>query len=203
MSGAEQRSRSPVCRQWTMKYQEHSPHASLRDYVKCFWILERDYTPEDPKEEVIPDACIELIFNFGAPYVLQAEGLREREMSPTFMVGLQKKPLLFRSSGTVKIVATRFYAWGALPFLASKAQTPSNLPVTLGRDWHALAKGLEAKVAAGDYEGAVAGLEDFLIGKLLTAAVELKQIQIAAQMLYHQKGQFSQSTDVRPRHEFD
>ena len=173
-----------------MKYQEHSPHALLRDYVKCFWILERNYTLEDPNEEVIPDACIELIFNFGAPYVLQAEGLREREMSPTFMVGLQKKPLLFRSSGTVKIVATRFYAWGALPFLASKAQTPSNLPVTLGRDWHALAKGLEAKVEAGDYEGAVAGLEDFLIGKLLTAAVELKQIQIAAQMLYHQKGQF-------------
>jgi len=59
-----------------MKYQEYSPHVSLRDNVKCFWILERDYTPEDPNEEVIPDACIELIFNFGAPYVLQTEGLR-------------------------------------------------------------------------------------------------------------------------------
>ena len=173
-----------------MKYQEYSPHASLRDYLKCFWILERDYTPEDPNEEVIPDACIELIFNFGAPYVLQAKGLREREMSAAFLVGLQKKPLLFRSSGTVKIVATRFYAWGALPFLASKAQTPNNLSLTLSHEWHALANRLETKVQAGDYEGAVAGLEDFLIGKLLTAAVELKQIQIAAQMLFHQKGQF-------------
>jgi AraC-like DNA-binding protein len=173
-----------------MKYQEYSPHASLQDYLKCFWILERDHTPEDPYEEVIPDACIELIFNFGAPYVLQAEGLREREMSAAFLVGLQNKPLLFRSSGTVKIVAARFYAWGALPFLASKTQTPSNLPMTLSREWHALAHRLAAKVQANDYEGAVAGLEDFLIGKLLTATVELKQIQIAAQMLYYQKGQF-------------
>jgi len=173
-----------------MKYQEYSPHVSLRDNVKCFWILERDYTPEDPNEEVIPDACIELIFNFGAPYVLQAEGLSEHEMSAAFLIGLQKKPLLFRSNGTVKIVAARFYGWGALPFLAIQAQTPSNLPVSLGRDWHALAQRLEAKVQADDYEGAVAGLEDFLIGKRLTATVELKQIQLAAQMLYHQKGQF-------------
>jgi len=173
-----------------MKYQEYLPHASLRDYVKCFWILERDYTPEDPNEEVIPDACIELIFNFGARYVLQAEGLREREMSAAFLIGLQNKPLLFRSNGTVQIVATRFYAWGALPFLASKAQTPSNPTVTLGDEWHALAKRLEAKVQADDYEGAVASLEDFLIGKRLTATVELKRIQIAAQMLYHQKGHF-------------
>jgi len=158
--------------------------------VKCFWILERDYTPEDPNEEVIPDACIELIFNFGAPYVMQAEGLREREMSAAFLIGLQNKPLLFRSSGTVQIVAARFYAWGALPFLAIQAQTPSNLPLTLSRDWRALAQRLETKVQADDYEGAVASLEDFLIGKRLTATVELKQIQIAAQMLYYQKGQF-------------
>jgi AraC-like DNA-binding protein len=173
-----------------MKYQEFLPHASLRDYVKCFWFLERDYTLQDPNEEVIPDACIELIFNFGAAYVLQTDGLREREMSAAFLIGLQNKPLLFRSSGTVQIVAARFYAWGALPFLAIQAQPPSNPPVTLGDEWQALATRLETKVQAGDYEGAVARLEDFLIGKRLTATVDLKQIQIAAQMLYHQKGQF-------------
>jgi hypothetical protein len=59
-----------------------------------------------------------LIFNFGAPYVLQTEGMPDREMPLAFLVGLQKKPLLYRCVGTVKIVATRFYAWGALPFLA-------------------------------------------------------------------------------------
>lgn len=34
-----------------MKYQEYQPHASLRDYVKCFWILEKEYTADAPNEE--------------------------------------------------------------------------------------------------------------------------------------------------------
>jgi len=63
-----------------MKYQEYEPHASLRDYVKCFWILEKEYTRDAPNEEVTPDACIELILNFGTPYVLQREGGMDREM---------------------------------------------------------------------------------------------------------------------------
>ena len=173
-----------------MKYREHAPHSSLRDYVKCFWILEREYTPADPVEDVTPDAFVELIFNFGAQYVLQTEDLRNREMPKAFLVGLQRKPLLFRSSGTVKLVATRFYAWGALPFLDIQRQTPNNLAIKLGREWHDLADKLEPAVQANDYDAAVAGVEDFLIGKLLTAAFDLKQIQTAARMLHHQKGQF-------------
>lgn len=173
-----------------MKYQEHLPHSSLHDYVKCFWILEKEYTPEDSREEVIPDACIELIFNFGARYVLLPDGLPEREMPEAFVIGMQKNPLLFRSSGTVKLVAIRFYAWGALPFIAAQPQTPNNLAITLGSEWRELAEKLEPKVQSDDYDGAVAFVEDFLISRLLTAAFDLKEIQIAARLLYQQKGHF-------------
>jgi AraC-like DNA-binding protein len=173
-----------------IKYQEYLPHSSLQDYVKCFWILEKEYTPENPNEEVTPDACIELIFNFGARYVLQPDRMTEREMPEAFLIGMQKKPLLFRSSGTVRIVATRFYAWGALPFVATQAQTPNNLAIELGSEWHDLAEKLEPKVQSDDYEDAVACVEDFLISRLLTAAFDLKEIQIAAKLLYHQKGRF-------------
>lgn len=173
-----------------MKYREHSPHSSLRDLVKCFWILEREYTAEDPYEDVTPDAFVELIFNFGAPYVLQTDGLPDREMSKAFLVGLQRKPLLFRAAGTVKIVSIRFYAWGALPFLDLPEQVPNNLAITLGREWNQLADALEPRVLSNDYDGAVASVEDFLIGKLLTATFDLKEIQTAARMLHHQKGQF-------------
>ncbi len=173
-----------------MKYLEVLPHSSLQDYVKCFWILERDYTPEDPNEEVTPDAFVELILNFGAPYVLQTLGAPDREMPAAFLVGLQRKPLLFRSSGTVKIVSTRFYAWGTIPFLAIPPQTPDNLAITLGQEWRELANKIEPKVQASDYDGAVGIVEDFLIGKLLTGSFDLKEIQAAAKLLHHQKGQF-------------
>lgn len=173
-----------------MKYKEFLPHPSLQDYVKCFWILEREYTPEDPHEDVTPDAFVELMFNFGAPYVLQPSGTPDREMPTAFIVGLLRMPLLFRSSGTVRLVSTRFYAWGTVPFLNITEKTSDNLAVTLDHQWSDLANKVSPRVHADDYDGAVAVVEDFLIGKLLTASFDLKEIQIAAQMLHHQKGQF-------------
>jgi hypothetical protein len=171
-----------------VKYQEYQPHASLRDYVKCFWILEKEYTADAPIEEVTPDACIELILNVGAPYQLQREGLPDREMPVAFLVGLQKKPLLFRAEGTVKLVATRFYAGGALPFLAPDYQSSGTVAIAQGDEWLNLSEKLKPRIDADDYDGAVVEVADLLIGKLLRAHVDLKQIQIAAQMLYREKG---------------
>jgi Domain of unknown function (DUF6597) len=59
------------------------PHAILQDHVKRFWILEKEYTPEDAFEEVLPDACIELILNFGDPY-LQIRASRPRKLPKVF-----------------------------------------------------------------------------------------------------------------------
>lgn len=159
--------------------------------MKCFWILEKEYTSEDPNEEVTPDTYVELIFNFGTPYVLQTgEGFPDREMSVAFLVGLQHKPLLFRSSGTVKIVAIRFYAWGIRPFLDIQQQTVSNVAIVLGHEWQELTDTLKPRIQANDYETAIVSVEDFLIGKLLTATCDSKEIQMAARMLYREKGQF-------------
>jgi AraC-like DNA-binding protein len=158
--------------------------------VRCFWILEKEYTADAPIEEVTPDACIELILNFGVPYVLQTEDLTDREMPMAFLVSLQKKPLLFRAEGTVKLVATRFYAWGALPFLAFDYQSSGPVTIATGDEWLNLSEKLKPRIAADDYDGAFAEVEDFLIGKLLKAHFDLKKIQIASQLLYREKGQF-------------
>ena len=171
-----------------VKYKEYLPHATLQGHVKCFWIMEREYTPEFPVEDVTPDAFIELILNFGTPYRLHAEGAPD--MPRAILVGLQKKPLLFFCEGTVKLVATRFFAWGALPFLANQAHGFDNLPATLGREWDDLATRAESALGADDYDAAVSIVEDHLIGKLLAATVDLKQIRAAAQMLHLKKGQF-------------
>jgi AraC-like DNA-binding protein len=87
-------------------------------------------------------------------------------------------------------VATRFYALGALPFLADRARGLDKLSATLGQEWDDLATLVEPSVREGDYDAAVAIVEDHLIERLLTAKVDLKKIQSAAKMLYLQKGQF-------------
>ena len=169
-----------------MKYKERPPHESLTDHVKCFWTMERRYTPEHPIEDVTPDAFIEMIFNFGAPYVLQQEGKADREMPQVILVGLQHRPLRFRCNGAVELVAVRFHAWGVLPFLAHR--TPGL--EALGREWSDIAAKIEPFVRAGDDDAAVALIEDHLVERLLTATADPKRVEAAARMLHVQKGRF-------------
>src|SRR5215813_11648072 len=107
-----------------IKYQEFIPHTVLQDYVKRFWILEKDYTAEDSIEEVTPDACVEFILNFGSAH-MQTDGSAPRQLPTVCLIGLQRKPLMLRADGVVKIVAVRFFAWGALPFLKTEPQADS------------------------------------------------------------------------------
>lgn len=173
-----------------MKYKEYLPHASLRGHVKCLWIMERTYTPASPVENVTPDGYIELILNLGAAYRLHAHGAPDREMPRAILMGLHKKPLIFRCEGTVKLVATRFFAWGGLAFLPNRTHGLTNLSVTLAREWDDLAAQIEAAVGADNYDAAVSRVEDHLIEKLLTATVDLKKIQTAAHMLHLKQGRF-------------
>ncbi len=137
-----------------IKYQEFIPHTVLQDHVKRFWILEKEYTAEDSIEEVIPDACIELILNFGSAYV-QIGGSTPRELPKVCLIGLLSKPLILQANGVVKIIAVRFFAWGALPFLKNEVRRDSTM-----------------------------------IGKRLNTLFEPQQVQAAAKLLYHTKGQF-------------
>jgi|SRR5579864_1027088 len=72
--------------------------------VKCFWIMERENTPQHPVEDVTPDGFIELIINIGAPYVLETEGARDREMPRAILVGPQSKPLTFRCEAPTDLI---------------------------------------------------------------------------------------------------
>ena len=171
------------------RYQEFIPHTVLQDNVKRFWVMEKEYTAEDSLEEVIPDACIELILNFGGPY-WQMSGSRPRELPQVFLIGLQNKPLILRASGLVKLVAVRFFAWGALPFLKHEVRPGSIMNVELDDAWRNVISKIAPKVHMGEYQEAVEEMEDFLIGKRLNALFEPQQVQTAAKLLYHTKGQF-------------
>jgi AraC-like DNA-binding protein len=172
-----------------IKYQEFMPHTILRDYVKRFWILEKEYTAHDHVEEVTPDACIELILNFGSGYV-QIEGTMQRELPKVSLIGLQSKPLIFHADGVVKIVAVRFFAWGALPFLKHAVRPNSTMKVELDVALNSLVSKIAAKVRADEYPKAIEEVEDFLIGQRLNALFEPRQVRAAAKLLYHTKGQF-------------
>ena len=93
-----------------MHFHERKPHAILEDTVRCFWTHEDTYAA-DTIQSITPDGCVELIFNFGSPYLLLTT-TPPRVLSTAMLVGFQKKTMPIKVAGSVKVVAARLFAWG-------------------------------------------------------------------------------------------
>ena len=48
-----------------MNYQTFQPHPDLAALVKFYWTLEVPFDPNNQKQKIIPDGCIEMTFNLG------------------------------------------------------------------------------------------------------------------------------------------
>lgn len=171
-----------------VKYREYRPHKSLVEDVKCFWILENDY-PDGSIQEVSPDGCVELIFNFGSPYV-PLNRRKATALPPAFVVGFQNRTIQFRVSGTVRIVATRMFPWAALQLLHEKVASLSNRVTRLGSEWSDLVRQVGDCALRGEYDQAVLHVQDFLIRRALVQRFDRRVVQAAAKIIHKTKGQF-------------
>jgi AraC-like DNA-binding protein len=171
-----------------VKYHEYSPHAILQDTVKCFWIHEATYASR-AEQDITPDGCVELIFNFGSPYLLRTTS-GACPLPASFIVGFQDKPIPIILHGTLKVVAARLFAWGAMALLQENVNTLTNEVTALGPDWDSLVRRLKSDVTPGRYEQAATTLEEFLIHRALLRTYDLKLIQTAAKLLHHTKGEY-------------
>ncbi len=170
-----------------MKYQERKPHPILEDTVRCFWTHEGTYSA-DTIQSITPDGCVELIFNFGSPYLLLTT-TPPAALPRAILVGFQKKTMPIAVDGTVKVVAARLFAWGALELLEDEIRVPCDSVTALGADWSTLVPRLRNEVTEGRYEEAATTLENFLIQKALVRVYDPKLVRTAAKLLYHTKGQ--------------
>jgi AraC-like DNA-binding protein len=171
-----------------VKYHEYIPHQILRDTVKCFWIHEGTY-PTESHQDITPDGCVEMIFNFGSPYLLRTTN-PPTVLPAAIIVGFQNKTLPILLQGTVQVVAARLFAWGALALLQDNVDTLTNSITALGADWDSLIHQLGAQVAQGQYEQAATRLEEFLIQRAVLRTYDLRLIQAAAKLLHHTKGEY-------------
>jgi len=181
----QRRSRAPGFDK--VHFHERKPHAILEDTVRCFWTHEDTYAA-DTIQSITPDGCVELIFNFGSPYLLLTT-TPPRVLPTAILVGFQKKTMPIKVAGTVKVVAARLFAWGALALLEDEIRAPCDSVTALGADWDTLVRSLKDEVTEGRYERAATTLQDFLIQKALSRSYDPKLVRTAAKLLYHTKGQ--------------
>ena len=115
-----------------MRYSENQTKPPLSNFVECFWTLEDDQGVTAPQpERILPDGCVEMVLNFGAPFSERTEnGLQVRQ--PTnFLVGQMTRPMFIVPTGPVQILGIRFHPGGAHPFFRIPMQELTDRVVEL------------------------------------------------------------------------
>ena len=99
-----------------MSYQEFAPHPKLQEYIKCFWVLERDFRATNGAIDILPDSYMEMIFNIGSSCWIE-DSPAPRELPPCYLANLLAKPFRLQSTGVLRTIGVRFYAWGFYPLM--------------------------------------------------------------------------------------
>ena len=174
-----------------MKYLEVKPNALLADYVKCYWFLEKDYANgQDPAETILPDGCIDLIFQFGRRLHVLANG-ETHQQPPAFLIGQLKQPMSLASDGVTTTFGIRFYPYGAYPFMPSPLKELVDHTTDLDNLFRGITASLSENIATLSPNNAFMEFERFLLERLANSEIDLYDIgaiMAATRLLYSQNG---------------
>lgn len=100
-----------------MNYFEAKPSEILVPFIKCFWALE-DERPGlgDEPEPVIPDGCVEIVFNLSDRFRRYADDGSFETQPAALVVGQMDRRVVIGPSGNVRLFGIRFQPAGAAPF---------------------------------------------------------------------------------------
>ena len=129
-----------------MIYRQFMPHPHLAKHIACLWYLHKRPDTGAPPDRVLPDGCMELIFNLRTPFNLaDAAGCFVRQTT-TILVGQISRQVLLQATDEVEVLAVRFTPAGAHAFfrldldeLTDRCITPGQLD----RGWSDLAGRLD------------------------------------------------------------
>ncbi len=100
-----------------MNYEVHDPPPELKDFIKCFWILEDEKKELQVRQRIIPDGCMEMIFHFGDLYQQYFEDGSSIIQPRSFIYGQISSFIEIAPTGTTGIIAARFLPDGLAPLL--------------------------------------------------------------------------------------
>lgn len=121
-------------------YREFLPVAPLRDFVECIWTRGAITNAPGKPHRVLPDGCIDIVFQIGPRAVAQAQ-----------VVGTMSRPLNVDEGAAGRYVGIRFRPGKARLFLDFRAQELTDGQAGLREFWGNAAQELleEHKVTPG------------------------------------------------------
>ncbi len=88
-----------------MEFTVHEPPPQLADSVKAIWCARGTRQEFDAPEPIVPDGCVEVIFNLGERFInADAGDLQPRDL----LAGQMTRPVIALPTGDVDLIGVRF-----------------------------------------------------------------------------------------------
>ncbi len=150
-----------------MSYKTYQPNNDLAAFIKIYWTLDlpKQETPE--KQRIVPDGCLEMIFEYGDPYRQYRRDGSYFIQPKCLVFGQITEPLEIEATGETAIFAVRFHPGGYIPFATIPINEMENKPVPLEELFGDEGIRLEKEMlSAKTVVERIQIIERFLLGKL-------------------------------------
>jgi AraC-like DNA-binding protein len=114
-----------------MSYKAYTPNIDVAAFVKCYWTLDTPKEIKPEKQRIVPDGCVEMIFEYGDSYRQYRSDGSFFIQPKCFVFGQITEPLEIEATGETGIFAVRFHPEGFIPFATIPIIEMENRPVPL------------------------------------------------------------------------
>lgn len=176
-----------------MKYLEFQPAAGLSDYIQLVWAMESETdTDVFPREQIMPDGIVEIIFHYGDPYYTY-QGKTKQKQLQSFAISMMRKCIAIESAGKTGFVSVRFFPWGAYHFFREPIRNFLDQHIPAKTLWNEHHDELMAALhAEGTAEQKVQLVQEFLLARLSENKREDHlAVDTAVKLIRQTKGQLS------------
>lgn len=89
-----------------MEFTFHDPPPALADSIKAIWHARGTKAEFDAPEPIVPDGCVEIVFNLGDPFINAQTGeLQPRDL----LAGQMTRSVIALPTGGVDLIGVRFH----------------------------------------------------------------------------------------------
>lgn len=151
-----------------MTYNTYQSQSILQSFIKCYWVLEVPAEENPPKQRIVPDGCMEMIFILGDDikrYTSESDFIIQPR---AIVVGQITEPFVIQPTGYVHCFAVRFYPYGFANFIDTPLQELENRERHINQLFEEnAAKALEQQIIHADSnERRIEIVETFFLNKL-------------------------------------
>ena len=173
-----------------MKYNTYAPSNLLSPYVKFYWTLEGlDASMNTPRERIIPDGSIELMFHRGDLFQKYIRDDQVVTQPRSFLHGQITRFIDVRPTGKIEIFSIRFQPHGLYPFLNYYISELTGITISTNELWGLEGQLLEERIMeAGSATLRIQVIEEFLLQRLKLLKRPQNDIMHCIRLINHSNG---------------